>query len=141
MEIESESSGRGRLLLDPAKWNDDLRLLRMANRQRWKIDDDFKDVAMARLKTIVMDGDDEIALKAIAEARHMESQNQKDEHKVVDVNVQTRHDRLDAIAIDLGLDLGLIESASREASRSDSGDAINADSQQKRTLKGRDSQA
>jgi len=118
MEFDGESSGRGRLLLDPAKWHDDLRLLRMANRQRWKIDDDFKDVAMSRLKTIVMEGDDEIALKAIAEARHMESQNQKDEHKVIDVNVATRNDNLDAIATNLGIDLGTLEAIEGTTDRS-----------------------
>jgi hypothetical protein len=58
-----------------------------------------------------MEGDPEIALKAIAEVRHLESQNQKDEHKAVDVSLRAEHDRLDAIARDLGLEVGLIEAA------------------------------
>jgi len=72
--------GMGRLLLDREKMHDDLRLLRMANKRRWDIDDDMRDVIISRLRNVVETGDDEIALKAIAEIRHMESQNQKDEH-------------------------------------------------------------
>jgi phosphosulfolactate synthase (CoM biosynthesis protein A) len=40
-----------------------------------------------------------------------EAQNQADEHKAVDVSLRTEHDRLDAIARDLGLEVGLIEAA------------------------------
>jgi hypothetical protein len=55
------------------------------------------------------------AFKAILAA---EAQNQADEHKVIDVNVSTRHDRLDAIAADLGIEIGFIEAATREADSS-----------------------
>ena len=72
--------GMGRLLLDRTKMHDDLRLLRMANKRRWDIGDDMRDVIISRLKSIVEMGDDDITLKAIAEIRHMEAQNQKDEH-------------------------------------------------------------
>jgi hypothetical protein len=45
----------------------------------------------------------------------MEAQNQKDEHKVIDVRVQTRHDELAGIAADLGIEVGAIEDAARQA--------------------------
>ena len=119
-------SGKGRLFVDPAKQHDDLRLLRRAIKKRWKIPEEFRGVIVGRLRDIIENGDEEIALKAIAEVRQMESQNQKDEHKLVDVSISARNDRLDAIAADLGIDQGLIESVAREASGGDSGDAANA---------------
>jgi hypothetical protein len=45
----------------------------------------------------------------------MEAQNQRDEHKVIDVRVQTRNDQLPGIAADLGIEVGLIEDAARKA--------------------------
>lgn len=45
----------------------------------------------------------------------MEAQNQRDEHKVIDVRVQTRNDELARIADDLGIEVGLIEDAARQA--------------------------
>ena len=107
-------AGKGRLFLDPNKTNDDLRLLRMAVRKRWDISEDFRKIALARLAMIVSTGDDDIALKAIAEVRQLESQNQKDEHKVLDVSISARNDELDAIAADLGVEIGVIEAASRQ---------------------------
>lgn len=58
------------------------------------------------------------AAKALLAA---EAQNQQDEHKVIDVNVATRNDNLDAIAIDLGLDLGLIKAIEGTTDRSTEG--------------------
>lgn len=52
-----------------------------------------------------------------------EGQNQADEHKAVDVQVSTRHDRLDAIAADLGIDIGLIEAVQGQADSSSGCDA------------------
>ena len=118
--------GRGRLFLDPAKQHDDLRLLRRAIKKRWEIPEEFRDVIVGRLRDIIMESDEATALKAIAEVRHMEAQNQKDEHKIVDVSISARNDRLDAIAADLGIDQGLIESVARETGGGDSGDAANA---------------
>lgn len=64
------------------------------------------------------------AFKAILAA---EAQNQTDEHKVIDVRVATRHDKLDAIARDLGIDPALIAAAEDEAAGgvagTESGDA------------------
>jgi hypothetical protein len=45
----------------------------------------------------------------------MVGQNQKDEHKVIDVRVVTRNDQFDAIAAELGITLDLIEHAARQA--------------------------
>jgi hypothetical protein len=86
----------------------------MAVRKRWDISEDFRKIALARLAMIVSTGDDDIALKAIAEVRQLESQNQKDEHKVLDVSISARNDELDAIAADLGVEIGVIEAASRQ---------------------------
>jgi hypothetical protein len=52
------------------------------------------------------------AAKALLAA---EQQNQSDEHKLIDVSVATRHDELDAIAADLGIEIGLVEAADRAA--------------------------
>ena len=109
-------AGWGRLFLDPAKQHDDLRLWRRAIKQRWPINDNFKLVAIRRLQDIVAGQDDELALKAIAETRQMISQNQKDDHKVVDVRVTTRHDELSAIAADLGIEVSALPHAEAESS-------------------------
>jgi len=60
------------------------------------------------------------AAKALMSA---EKQNQEDEHKVVDVVISERNHRLDAIAADLGIDQGFIESVARESDSGTGGDA------------------
>ena len=111
----ADGTGKGRLFLDPAKQHDDLRLLRRAIKKRWQIPDEFRDVIVGRLRDIIIEADEEIALKAIAEVRHLEAQNQKDEHKIVDVSISARNFELDAIAADLGVEIGIVEDASRKA--------------------------
>lgn len=114
MAVNIEDAGRGRLFLDPAKQHDDLRLLRRAIKKRWEIPDEFRDIIVGRLRDIIETGtDDDIALKAIAEARHLEAQNQKDEHKFVDVQLHKRDAELDAIAAELGVEVHLVEDAER----------------------------
>jgi hypothetical protein len=66
---------------------------------------------MERLACILEAGDDDIALKAIGELRQMEAQNQRDEHKYVELKIQQQHARLDAIATELGVDPRLIVDA------------------------------
>ena len=44
-----------------------------------------------------------------------EQQNQADEHKLVDVSLSTRNFELDAISADLGVEIGIVEDASRKA--------------------------
>ena len=85
----------------------------MAVRRRWKID---LDEAAATVNRLLQSGDERIQARAAAIAAVMEGQNQKDEHKVLDVRVQIRHDQLPGIAADLGVDIGVIENAAREAS-------------------------
>ena len=67
--------------------------------------------------------DDRVRMRAATIAAMMEAQNQRDEHKVLDVRVQIRHDQLPGIAADLGIPLSVIEDAAREADSgiSDSG--------------------
>lgn len=111
-----QNSGWGRLFLDRERHAADIKLWRKAIRQRWNISEEFQTVALARLEKIIGNGqDDEIALKAIAELRHLMAQNQKDEHKVIDVHVQARNDELLEIASELGIEVSVIEHASRQA--------------------------
>lgn len=90
----------------------DLRMLETAVRRRWSID---TEKAAATVNSFLEDPDPRIAVRAAAIAVLMEAQNQKDEHKVIDVGIQQQHARLDAIAAELGVDQRLIEDASRQA--------------------------
>jgi len=90
--------------------------------QRWPMTPEMRQEVLERLCRIVRDpvaSPREVtsAAKAIMSA---EAQNQADEHKAVDVSLRAEHDRLDAIARDLGLDVGLIEAAERQGGGSDS---------------------
>jgi len=84
----------------------------MAVKKRWEISDDFKQTIIERLKLIISEGDDEIALKAIAQANSLETQNQKDEHK----NLDELSSNIIKLATQLGIDVGSIAN-SGEASR------------------------
>lgn len=112
-------------MLDNEKAHDDLRLLRRAIKKRWDIPEEFRGVIVGRLREIIEGGDDEIALKAIAEARHLESQNQKDEHKLVDVRIHNKIAELAEIAGEIGVDLDLVADAER--SRGGCVDVIESD--------------
>lgn len=101
------------MFLDPPKQHDDLRLLRHAIKQRWEIPEDFRGAIVARLRGLIDCEDDEIALKAIAEARHLEAQNQRDEHKIIDVRVHRKLSELAGIAAELGIDVDLVANAER----------------------------
>jgi hypothetical protein len=95
----------------------DTRLAARALEQRWPVPDDVRAGLVRQMMAIVADRscsprERTSAFKAILAA---EAQNQADQHKAIDVSVSTRHDRLDAIAADLGIEVGLIEAASREA--------------------------
>jgi hypothetical protein len=79
------------------------------------------------------------AAKALMAA---ESQNQADEHKVIDVRVTTRHDELDAIAADLGIEIGAIEDATGAGKGSDpAAQGDGRDEAAEREGQGRDPQA
>ena len=86
-------------------------MIQKAMEQRWPIKPEYREALVKRLVRIIADPQSKprevaSAAKALLAA---EVQNQMDEHKVVDVNVQTRYDRLDAIAADLGIDVGTLK--------------------------------
>lgn len=106
----------------------DTRLMARALTQRWPIKADYRAIIVKQLMKVIADPgtsprEKTAAAKALMAA---EQQNQADEHKVVDVSISTRNHRLDAIAADLGIDQGLIESVARETGGGNSGDAANA---------------
>jgi hypothetical protein len=103
----------------------DTRLMARALEQRWPISPAARKAIVARLLHVITNPDSK-PREVIAASRGLlaaESQNQLDEHKIVDVSISARNDRLDAIAADLGIDQGLIESIARETSGGNSGDA------------------
>ncbi len=91
--------------------------------QRWPISKEYRFGLIRTLMGIALDPNSSkrertAAAKAILAA---EAQNQQDEHKVIDVNVTTRNDNLDAIAANLGLDLGVVQAIEGETNRSTEG--------------------
>ena len=76
-------------------------------------DANYRDAIVKRLLRVLVDpGASPREVTAAAKAlMAAEAQNQADEHKVIDVSVSTRHDRLDEIAADLGIEVSVIESA------------------------------
>jgi len=100
----------------------DTRMMARALEQRWPINENARKAIVSRLLRIIADPQSSprevtAASKALLAA---ESQNQLDQHKIVDVSISNRHAELDAIAADLGLDVGLIEAVARKTSGGDS---------------------
>ena len=89
----------------------DQQMIQRAIRKRWLTTDEVKALAMDAVQRGLTCGDDRAEQRAIANLLAMEAQNQKDEHKVVDVTVQTRHDNLPGIAADLGIEIGALTDA------------------------------
>lgn len=89
----------------------DLCLLETAVRRRFAID---REKAAQEVNKLMDSSDPRIRVRALSIAVMMESQNQKDEHKVIDVRVQTRNDELLGIATDLGIEVSVIEDAARQ---------------------------
>ena len=87
---------------------------------RWKTSD-LREAMLERLEDDLRSDDARIRNAARKVVLAMEAQNQRDQHKVIDVRVSTRHDQLSRIAADLGIEDSDIEDATREAG-SDSGD-------------------
>ena len=105
------------------------RMMAKAVCQRWPMTPEMRQEVLERLCRIVRDpvaSPREVtsAAKALMSA---EAQNQADEHKAVDVSLRTEHDRLDAIARDLGIEVGLIANAEGQSGGSDSGVETTAD--------------
>lgn len=93
----------------------DTRQLARALMQRWPINDNMRAGIIATLIKVLKDDDASprektSAAKALLAA---EKQNQEDEHKLIDVRIQQRHAELDALAADLGIEIGVIEDATR----------------------------
>jgi len=88
-----------------------------AMQQRWPIKPEYREAVLRRNIRIIADPNS--SERAVAAASKViiaaEAQNQADEHKVIDVRVITRNDELDGIAADLGIEIGLVEAAQREA--------------------------
>lgn len=75
----------------------------------------LRDAMLEKLPDDLRSADPRIRNAARKIVLEMEAQNQRDEHKVIDVRVQTRNDELAGIADDLGIEVGLIEDAARQA--------------------------
>jgi len=111
------AAGKGNLLESRSKLHDDCRLIMSAIKKRWPISDEMKQSLVDRLAGIITgNDDDEVAIKAANVLRGMESANQSDEHKVIDVRIQQRNAELDAIAAELGIDPSLIVNAEGQGS-------------------------
>lgn len=116
MNDDAGTTGKGNLLDDRAKLHDDCRLIMSAIKKRWPISEEMKQSLVNRLAGIITgNDDDEVAIKAANVLRGMESANQSDEHKVIDVRIQQRDAELDAIAADLGVEVGIVEYAQRSS--------------------------
>jgi hypothetical protein len=101
----------------------DTRLMARAIEQRWPVPNEMRAGMIRQLMSIIASKDASprektSAFKAILAA---EKQNQEDEHKLIDVRIQQRNIELDAIAADLGIEVGFIEDATRQAGGGDPG--------------------
>lgn len=89
-----------------------------ALRERWPIKQEYREAIIKRLIRII--ADPASSAREVASASRAllaaEAQNQQDQHKIIDVNVATRHDQLASIAADLGIEIGVIEDVARQAS-------------------------
>ena len=92
------------------------RLINRAVVSRWDISPDEMQKTIERVIDLRDNALDEATqMAAIRAIVSMVGQNQKDEHKVIDVRVVTRNDQYDAIAAELGIAPDLIEHAARQA--------------------------
>lgn len=101
----------------------DTRMIARAVMQRWPIKPEYRAALVNKLMKVIADPNSS-AREVTAAARALlsaESQNQSDEHKVVDVATQQRNAELAAIAADLGVTIDLIEDAEGKGSDSDKG--------------------
>ena len=96
-------------------------MIEQAVKNRW-LTDDLKADAIAAIRRGLTSGDDRAEQSAVRSLVSMEAQNQKDQHKVVDVNLATRHDQLSGIAADLGIPFSAVTDAARKAGSCIGGD-------------------
>lgn len=99
------------------------RIERQALKQRWEIPEKYKPAIINRQVQIAIDpkSSNRESTSAAKALLSMESQNQKDEHKVVDVSLQARNIELDELAADLGIEADLIVDGTATGSVGDSG--------------------
>jgi hypothetical protein len=93
------------------------RMMARALTQRWPLSPEYKTIIVKQLMKVIADPKSSPREKTSAAKALMaaEAQNQADEHKLVDVSLSTRNFELDAIAADLGVEIGIVEDASRKA--------------------------
>lgn len=91
-------------LLESRRIRSDLGLVKMAVRKRWPISEEVKIELIEKLASIAELGANEEALRAIEILITMESQNQKDDHRLGEARREEH--RLDLIAKDLGIEIG-----------------------------------
>lgn len=116
-------------MIDQAKLHDDIRLVGMAIRKRWQVSDEIKDAILCRLEDVIRDSDDdELAIKAIAQVRAMEQQNQKDEHAQID----EFRNRVLTIAKRCGIDVNLLGFSSEAGGGSEAGNTIDSTATERR---------
>ena len=94
-------------------------MMAKAIEQRWGMTPERREIVLETLFEVLQDkqASRRERLAAASGLLSAEKQNQADDHKLVDIQLSLRNSELDAIASDLGLDVGLIEDAARAASR------------------------
>lgn len=98
----------------------DARLYGRAIKSRWNVSDDVKQTVIETLEDIALNGKKDAARVSACNALlAAEAQNQKDEHKVVDIGIAKRNAELDAIADDLGISPDLVADAIGPSSNGD----------------------
>jgi hypothetical protein len=106
----------------------DTRMMVKAVEQRWPMSPEYREAVIRRLIRIVADPKSSNR-EATAAARALmaaEQQNQSDEHKVVDVQLVTRNDNLDAIAAELGVEANMLEHAARQGDVASAGAEVSS---------------
>lgn len=94
----------------------------MAIRKRWDISDEMREQVIDTVKQCLDSHDERTKLGALRVVAALESQNQKDEHKFVDVQLHSEHARLDVVSSELGIDASIVQRIANEAGRSIGGD-------------------
>lgn len=117
--------GKGKTGMTPKQ---EARLYGRAIKSRWPVSDEVKVDVVETLWGIATMGEKESARVAACNSlMAAESQNQRDEHKVVDIGIQERNAGLDAIATDLGIAPDLIVDAQAESGGVDSSSEVEDD--------------
>ena len=81
--------------------------------QRWPLSPEYKTIIVKQLMKVIADPKSSPREKTSAAKALMaaEQQNQADEHKLVDVSINTRNAELDAISREIGVELSIVVNA------------------------------